>query len=93
MAARWQGCFLPEFPAGLTSAPPALAAVADESNVLSLLIRQEIFHFLGFPGGCQLVENPLAMHETLVRFLDQKDPLEKGEGTHSSILGVPWWLS
>ena len=23
----------------------------------------------------------------------QEDPLEKGKATHSSILGLPWWLS
>ena len=41
----------------------------------------------------QLVKNPPAMQETLVRFLGREDPLEKGEATHSSILGLPWWLS
>ena len=34
----------------------------------------------------QLVKNPPAIQETLVRFLDWEDPLEKGEATHSSIL-------
>ena len=34
----------------------------------------------------QLVKNPPAMQETLVRFLGQEDPLEKGKTTHSSIL-------
>ena len=34
----------------------------------------------------QLVKNLLAMQETLVRFLGQEDPLEKGKATHSSIL-------
>ena len=34
----------------------------------------------------QLVKNPPAMHETLVQFLGWKDPLEKGQDTHSSIL-------
>ena len=34
----------------------------------------------------QMVKNLPAMQETLVR----EDPLE--EGTHSSILGLPWWL-
>ena len=29
------------------------------------------------------------MQETLVRFLGQEDPLEKGKATHSSILGLP----
>ena len=33
------------------------------------------------------------MQETPVRFLGQEDPLEKGEATHSSILGLPSWLS
>ena len=41
----------------------------------------------------QMVKNPPAMQETLVQFLSQEDPLEKGMATHSSILGLPWWLS
>ena len=41
----------------------------------------------------QLVKNPPAMQETLVRFLGWEDSLEKGQATHSSILGLPWWLS
>ena len=40
----------------------------------------------------QLVKNPLPMKETLVRLLGQEDLLEKGQATHSSILGLPWWL-
>ena len=40
----------------------------------------------------QLVKNPPAMQETLVRFLGPEDPLEKGKATHSSILAwrIPW---
>ena len=34
----------------------------------------------------QLVKNPPAMQETLVRFLGGEDPLEKGKAAHSSIL-------
>ena len=34
----------------------------------------------------QLVKNPPAMQETLVRFLGSERPLEKGKATHSSIL-------
>ena len=41
----------------------------------------------------QLVKNLPAMQETLVRFLGQEDPLEKGWPTHSNILGLPLWLS
>ena len=38
----------------------------------------------------QLVKNPPAMQETLVQFLGWEDPLEKGQATQSSILGLPW---
>ena len=41
----------------------------------------------------QLVKNPPAMQETPVQFLGQEDPLEKGQATHLSILGLPLWLS
>ena len=41
----------------------------------------------------QLVKNPPAMQETWVRSLGWEGPLEKGKATHSSILGLPWWLS
>ena len=41
----------------------------------------------------QLVKNPPAMQETPVRSLGGKDLLEKGKATHSSILGLPLWLS
>ena len=40
----------------------------------------------------QTVKNPPAMQETPVGSLGQKDPLEKGTATHSSILAwrIPW---
>ena len=41
----------------------------------------------------QLVKNSPAMQETLVRFLGWEDLLEKEQATHSSILGLPLWLS
>ena len=41
----------------------------------------------------QLVKNSPAMQKTPVRSLGQKDPLEKGQATHSSTLGLPLWLS
>ena len=37
----------------------------------------------------QLVKNPPAMQATLVLFLGWENPLEKGQATHSSILGLP----
>ena len=39
----------------------------------------------------QMVKNPPAMQETRVQSLDQKDPLEKGMATHTSIL--TWRIS
>ena len=41
----------------------------------------------------QMVKNLPAMQETLVQFVGLEDLLEKGKATHSSILGLPWWLS
>ena len=41
----------------------------------------------------QLLQNLPAMQETQVWFLGWEDPLEKGLTTHSSILGLPLWLS
>ena len=38
----------------------------------------------------QLVKNLPAMQETPVQFLGQEDLLEKGQVTHSSIIGVPF---
>ena len=40
----------------------------------------------------QMVKTLPAMQETWVRSLGQKDPLEKGMATHSSILDwrIPW---
>ena len=43
--------------------------------------------------AAQLGTNPLAVQENPLQSLGWKDPLEKGEATHSSILGLPWWLS
>ena len=39
----------------------------------------------------QIVKNPPAMQETSVRSPSWEDPLEKGKGTHSSILS--WRIS
>ena len=38
----------------------------------------------------QLVQNWPAMQKTLLQFLDQEDPLEQGQATHSSILGLAY---
>ena len=41
----------------------------------------------------QLVKNLPAMQETRIQSLGWEDLLEKGTAKHSSILGLPWWLS
>ena len=41
----------------------------------------------------QLVNSLTAMQETPVQFLGRENLLEKGQATHSSILGLPLWLS
>ena len=38
----------------------------------------------------QTVKNPPAMWETPIQFLGWENPMEKGEATHSSILGLSW---
>ena len=45
------------------------------------------------PLIAQLVKNAPTVHKTPVQFLGWEDPLEKGTATHSSIFGLPWWLS
>ena len=40
----------------------------------------------------RLVKNPPDTQETLVPFLGWEDALEKGQATHCSIPGLPWWL-
>ena len=37
----------------------------------------------------QLVKNLPAMQETVVQFLGQEDPMEKGWAIHSCIVGLP----
>ena len=53
-----------------------------------------IILYNGAPLITQLVKNPPAVHETLVRFLGWEDLLEKGKATHSSILAweIPWTI-
>ena len=41
----------------------------------------------------QLVKNLPAMQEIPVQSPGWEDLLEKGQATHSNILGLPWWRS
>ena len=63
------------------------------TNWISSLTQSSFRCYLHVALVAQLVQNPPAMQETPVRFLSQEDPLEKGKATHSSILGLPLWLS
>ena len=40
----------------------------------------------------QMVKQLLTARETRIQSLGREDLLEKGMATHSSILGLPWWL-
>ena len=56
---------------------------------IDLFVQQEILVFLSFFWAsliAQLVKNLPVIQETPVRFLGQKDPLEKELATHSNIL-------
>jgi len=35
----------------------------------------------------------MVMVVTMVKGMDQEDPLQEGQATHASTLGLPWWLS
>ena len=54
--------------------------MATHSSILGLLLV------------AQLVKNLPAMQETWVQLLCGEDTPEKGKATHSSILGLSWWL-
>ena len=55
---------------------------------MTAILRRGICYPLWYSLIAQLVKNLPAMQETLVQFLGQEDPLEKGEATHSSTLGL-----
>ena len=61
-------------------------------NSLLQLFSIQDSSFCSFPGSSAGEESAYNAGDP-VRFLGEKDPLEKGQTTHSSILGLPWWLS
>ena len=63
----------------------SVCGVRECSNFIGLHVT---FHLFWASLIAQLVINPPAMEETLVRFLGQEDPPEKGKATHSSILAL-----
>ena len=66
------------------------AILVKASWSLLFLLSDAVFPSRLFFPLAQLVKNPPAMQETLVRFLGQEDPLEKWLAMHFSILGIPW---
>ena len=59
---------------------------------LTLQLFVHCIHVIGVFLVAQMVKNLSATQETQVGFLDQKDPLENGMATDSSIIGwrIPW---
>ena len=60
--------------------------------MFSLSLLKCAFNSHGASIVVRLVKSLPTMQETPVQFLGWKDPLEKGQATHSRILGLPWWL-
>ena len=46
----------------------------------------------GFPGSSAGKESACNAGDP-AQILGWEDPLEKGPAVHSSVLGLPWWLS
>ena len=73
---------------------PFISALFSEKNKILMHSENLIFPFSQKWASlvAQLVKNPPAMQETLVRSLGWEDPLEKGKAIHSSTLDwrIPW---
>ena len=70
---------------------PNIQTIANE--LYSAILYKGLEHQWILVLIAQLVKNLPAMQETLVQSVGWEDPPEKGRATHSSILGLPWWLS
>ena len=60
--------------------------------MLLKLYRHKSYKAIGASLVAQRIKHLPAVQETWVQFLGWEDPLEKGMATHSSILGLTWWL-
>ena len=67
-----------------------LISFAQHSFVISTNMNSYVYSQASLVA--QLVKNPPATQETLVQFLCQEDPLNKGQAIHCSIPGLPLWL-
>ena len=65
---------------------------AADRNTIQLWKNKGLGLYLGFPGSSSGKESACNAGD-LGSILGLEDPLEKGMATHSSILGLPWWLT
>ena len=86
-----------DMPRALMSIAPILCCDETKNRGTYTRVRLAIiiYIYLFFSRAslvAQLVKNPPAIQETLVRSLGWEDPLEKGKATHSTILAwrIPW---
>ena len=81
--------------AWLVTNPPAMQETRFDSWVRKIPWRRDRQPTPVFLASlvAQLVKKPPAVWESWVRSLGWEDPLEEGKATHSSILGLPLWLS
>ena len=82
-------------PSALFKATDSHPPCTPVSSSLAGLHPLNISHI--FPPGSMLVahtvKNLPAVQETKIGSLGWEDPGKRGMATHSSILGLPWWLS
>ena len=88
--AVWQQCLvcmLPHLVGPARDTVSALLWTWAEADKLCTM-----YSFISASLIAQLAKNLPAMQKTLVRFLGQEDPLEKGKAIHPSILAwrIPW---
>ena len=71
-----------------------LEATRGQQDLFKILKQKNLQPRILWPSlVAQLAKDPPAMQETPVRSLGREDLLGKGWATHSSILGLPLWLS
>ena len=67
----------------------SLHACSSKAQLLLLTLDKGYLPTAAVPGlQCGIAP----LQETLVQFLGWEDPLNKGQATHSIIVGLPWWL-
>ena len=89
---------------GIEPTSPALQAdslPAEPTKPMKIFVRANAAAYLTNPKETSVYTSPLVdqivkrlpiMRETRVQSLGREDLLEKGMATHSSMLGLPWWL-